>query len=76
VIQELKLEATPDEIWAQVQRQRAQKAAEDAAAQAAASQTVVTALRRQLGCLWDHAWELRAEAGAEHFFLPGYRHQG
>lgn len=38
VVQELKLEATPEEVWAQVQRQRARLAAEAAAAQAAAAQ--------------------------------------
>ena len=38
VVKELKLEATPEEIWAQVQRQRARKAADEAAAQAAAIQ--------------------------------------
>ncbi len=39
VVQELKLEATPEEIWAQVQRQRARKAAEDAAVQPAFAPT-------------------------------------
>lgn len=35
VVQELRLEATPEEVWAQVQRQRAREGADDAAAQKA-----------------------------------------
>jgi len=38
VVQELKLEATPEEVWAQVQKQRARKAVEDAAVETAATQ--------------------------------------
>lgn len=38
VVQELNLEATPEEVWAQVQKQRARKASEDAAVETAAAQ--------------------------------------
>jgi len=36
VVQELKLEATPEEIWAQVQHQRAQATQQEAACAAGA----------------------------------------
>lgn len=38
VVKELNLEATPEEVWTQVQKQRTQQAAEAAAAEAAAAQ--------------------------------------
>ena len=62
VVQELKLEATPEEVWAQVQRQRAQVAQEEAARVRPATVPVVPMTRdvqrrargwRRLGRGWS-----------------------